>query len=381
VRVAILTEIISPYRIPVFNHLAANPEIDLKVIFASETEGLRHWRVAKEQIRFDYEVLPGWAIARTYQNASLFFNPTIIQTLHRGRFDIVIFGGYQHPSYWMALAYCKLMGKDTILWSESTLKDFRIQSGLRNRVKKLLINVFNRYVVPGTAQRDYLLSFSRKTDAIWTAPNAVDVDFFSKWSEEYRQQKETLKTAMDIEGDVILFVGRLIDEKGLGDLLHAFEQVSQNYKVTLLIVGSGQQEQQYREYVEQHRLPVIFAGFQQQEDLPRYYAIADVFAFPTHTDPWGLVLNEAMSSSLPVIVSTAAGAANDLVKPGWNGYIHASGDTDGLVHAMKSLLNSPELRVEMGYNSRRMIEAYTPEKCAEGFVNMLLKLRKDTFSE
>ena len=73
------TEIISPYRIPVFNQLAAYSDIDLKVIFASETEGLRLWRVPKEQIQFAYEVLPGFVLAQTYQNGSLFFNPTIVQ--------------------------------------------------------------------------------------------------------------------------------------------------------------------------------------------------------------------------------------------------------------------------------------------------------------
>lgn len=380
-RVAILTEIISPYRIPVFNHLASHPEIDLKVIFASETEELRHWRVPKEQIRFNYEVLPGRVIARTYQNSSLFFNPTIIQTLHRGHFDTIIFGGYHHFSYWLALAYSKLISKDIILWNESTLKDFRFESKLRHGFKTLLIRSFNRYVVPGTAQRDYLMSFGIQPNTIWTAPNAVDVEFFSETCEQARQNKIALKALLGIQEDVVLFVGRLIDEKGVKDLLQAFERINENYNVTLVIVGSGEQEQQYRDYVETCGLRVVFTGFQQQEDLPRYYGIADIFVFPTHTDTWGLVLNEAMSCSLPLIASSAAGATGDLVKHDWNGYIYETGDIDTLVKYIETLLDSSEMRETMGNHSREMIESYTPEKCAQGFANVILRLREASSNE
>ena len=67
-------------------------------------------------------------------------------------------------------------------------------------------------------------------------------------------------------------------------------------------------------------------GFAQREQLPAYYALADVFVFPTHTDPWGLVVNEAMACGLPVISSDAAGCAADLVESGWNGRVFPAGD-------------------------------------------------------
>jgi hypothetical protein len=119
-RAAILTDIISPYRIPVFNRLAEYDDLALEVFFLAENSSLRNWRVEKERIRFKYEVLPGRVVSKTYQNGSLFFNPTISAKISQGRFDSVLFGGYHHPSYWLALAYCKAARKQTILWSERT---------------------------------------------------------------------------------------------------------------------------------------------------------------------------------------------------------------------------------------------------------------------
>jgi len=379
-RVAILTEIISPYRIPVFNQLATYPEIDLKVIFASETEARRHWHVQKEQIQFSYEVLPGRVVAKTYQNGSLFFNPTIISSLHRGKYDVIIFGGYHHPSYWLALAYCKVFGKQIILWSESTIRDFRLKSIFRHNLKKLIIKSFNRYLVPGSAQRDYLRTFDIIPSAIWIAPNAVDIHFFTTSSEQHSKQKDIIKRSFGISGNVVLSVGRLIDEKGIDDLLHAFEQITRKHGkhyATLVIVGSGEGENRYREFVQLHDLPILFVGFQQQENLPRYYAIADVFVFPTHTDPWGLVLNEAMACGLPIISSSAAGAIDDLVKHGDNGFIHTARDVTTIANYIETLLDSPEIMRKMGERSKEIIQNYTPEKCAIGFRNVILGLENE----
>lgn len=379
-RAAILTDIIAPYRIPVFNRLAEYDDLDLEVFFLAENSSLRNWRVEKERIRFKYEVLPGRAVSRTYQNGSLFFNPTISARISRGSFDRVLFGGYHHPSYWLALAYCKAARKQTILWSESNLRDYRIQTRVRTQFKSILISSFDRYVVPGTTHLDYLKSFGVVREKIWIAPNAVDVEFFSSQSALYRANKETIKSSLAITGDVILFVGRLIDEKGMRDLLLAFEKIVQHHRTTLVVVGSGPDENFYKRFAQERNLPVIFTGFQQQSDLPKFYGIADIFAFPSHSDPWGLVLNEAMAAGLPVVVSSAPGAVDDLVCDGENGYIHPPGDWTAIADALKKLLSEPDLRVKMGMRSAQIIMGYTPEKCAEGLYLAISGLSKETIN-
>ncbi|MCS7071668.1 MAG: glycosyltransferase family 4 protein, partial [Anaerolinea sp.] len=344
----------------------------LKVLFLAENSSLRNWRVEKERIRFNYEVLPGRVVAKTYQDASLFFNPTIAGRIQRGKFDWVIFGGYYHPSYWLALAYCKAARKRVMLWNESNLRDYRIQCIFRKKAKEIMIHAFDRYLVAGTAQLVYLESFGIDRAKIWHAPNAVDVEHFANGSTLHRAHKEAIKADLGITTDVILFVGRLIDEKGVGDLLLALEAVARHHAVTLVIVGSGPDEDRYKTFVRDRNLPVIFTGFQQQDILPKFYAIGDIFAFPSRTDQWGLVLNEALACGLPVVASSAAGAVDDLVADGENGFIHSPGDWRAMAEAFTKLLSAPDLRVRMSMRSKQIITDYTPEKCAEGFYRAIM---------
>ena len=93
---------------------------------------------------------------------------------------------------------------------------------------------------------------------------------------------------------------------------------------------------------------VQFPGFVQREELSSYYALADAFVFPSHTDPWGLVVNEAMACGLPVISSDAAGCTADLVKDGCNGWSSAPGMSTSWPHAMEALAGDANLRSEDG---------------------------------
>ena len=373
-RVALLTEIISPYRIPVFNHLAKLPGIDLTVLFSSETEAHRKWENLKDGIEFKYEVLPGMALHRT-KHLSLFFNPGIISTLRRGKYDTIICGGYHQPPNWFALVYAKINRKRILLWSESNRQDERTRNFAKDVFKKLIIPAFDAYIVPGTPQSEYLNDFSIPTSNIWVAPNAVDVEFFMTASERYRAEKEQIKQKLGISGTVVLYVGRLIDSKGVEDLLSAFETISQNRDVVLVLVGNGPDEERYQMIAHERNIRACFVGFQQQTDLPMYYAIADLFVFPTHSDPWGLVLNEALSCGLPVVVSAAAGAAADLVKPDWNGYRYALGDMEALTKSMEELLDAPLKRQAMGMHSQQLVLEFTPEKCAMGIANAIQNRR------
>ena len=111
---------------------------------------------------------------------------------------------------------------------------------------------------------------------------------------------------------------------------------------------------------------VCFTGFAQREDLARLYALGEGLVLPTYSDPWGLVVNEAMACGLPIIVSSVAGCSADLVEDGWNGYVVPAGDTDKLSVAMNSLLRQPELKQRMSARSCERILHYSPEACADG---------------
>lgn len=377
-RVALLTEIISPYRIPVLNHLAAHPNIDLDVFFFSETEGRRSWRIPWEKICFRYRVLPGILAAHRYQGGPIFFNPGIIWALKRGRFQTVVCFGYHHPTIWLALLWCRVTRTRVLLWSESTLQDNRSYRGIVEWFKRQLLQQFDSFVAAGTSQAGYLRHLGAHPEKIWIAPDAVDSDFFSSNSLIYRNKREETKQALNVEGLIVLYVGRLIDAKGIPELLEALGRVVMQNQATLFLVGDGPDRESYEQSCRARKLPVRFEGFRTQEELPLYYGVADVLVFPTHSDPWGLVLNEAMCSGLPVICSTAAGAAADLVRHGYNGFVYPPGQDEELSGHLLTLLADEQARNRMGSASREIIRAFSPQKMAEGFVEAVLGLRDES---
>ncbi len=112
---------------------------------------------------------------------------------------------------------------------------------------------------------------------------------------------------------------------------------------------------------------VVFAGFQQKHDLPRYYAAADVFVFPTLGDPFGMVIGEAMSCGLPVISSASVGEIRSRVRDGENGFIVPPGDARALARRMEQLAGDPSLVSRMGAVSADRIRPFTAEGWAADF--------------
>ena len=172
----------------------------------------------------------------------------------------------------------------------------------------------------------------------------------------------------------MLYSGKLIEKKRPSDLLKAFECVSKTQKAVLVYVGAGSLERELKQQAEVKHLPVVFAGFQNQTELPKWFAIADVFALPSGDEPWGLVVNEAMCFSLPVVASDQVGAAGDLVRGGVNGFVFSSGDARSLSEHLELLLSDPLLRARFGQKSREIIEHWSYRENVNGILTCLEQL-------
>jgi glycosyltransferase involved in cell wall biosynthesis len=371
-----MTEIISPYRIAAFNRLAADPRIDLTVLFFCETEDRRLWRVPQPSVmHFRYAVVPGRIVGRRYQAGSLFFNPGILGYLRRGKYDVVVTGGYHHPTIWLTLAACRLSRVRVLAWSESTARDARSSGWATDRFKRALIRRFSGFIAAGSAQRMYLQTLGAATERIWVAPDSVDVDFFAAACGLRSSGGPQLKQRLGLDGPTVMYVGRLLDAKGVPDLIDAFARVSDRHEANLLLVGDGPDRGKYeRECAHRELKRVRFMGFVQPDELPTYYAAADVFAFPTHSDPWGLAINEAMAAGLTVVASSAAGAVDDLIAHGDTGFVHAPGDREALAALLSRLVADESLRRQVSARARTRIAAFTPARMAQGIVEAALQL-------
>ena len=332
-KVFILTNIISPYRIPLFNYIDQKEVFDFKVIALAEKEKNREWILAKEKIKFDYHILPGWHwfIWGKKREVAIHLNKGVFKILFEHKPDIVITSGYDSLAYWQAFLHCKLYRKKFILWNGTTLLSSGSTKGARGLLKRIIIRGADRYIAYGTKAKEYLEYLGAKANKIYVSTNTVDVIHLQNEVMRYRNEESFIKERKLRPKYLLLYVGQLIRRKGVIQVLKALNILG-DPDIGFMIVGNGPEERNLKIFCKENKLQnVFFEGFQQQEMLPKYYALADIFILPSFEEVWGLVVNEALVSGLYVLSSKYAGASYDLIKKGWNGEIFDPNDIEKMV--------------------------------------------------
>lgn len=373
-RLVIITEIIAPYRIPVFNALAKHPEIDLKVIFLAKNDpATRQWRVYTDEIRFAYEILPSWRTRLKKYN--LLLNQKVVAALRKANPDAIVCGGYNYLASWQALRWAWRNGVPFLLWCESTAKDNRAGHRVVESLKKNFFDKCDGCIVPGTASGQYARQMGVSPERIFTAPNAVDNDLFASRANDARRNAVSVRAELDLPAQYFLFAGRLVKSKGVFELWEAYGSLNERLRSQFGLVFAG--DGPLRRELESIAMSITpgairFAGFAQRDELASYYGLSDCLVFPTHSDPWGLVVNEAMACGLPIICGENAGCGADLLKA--NGRLVDSRNVDQLVHAMQEVASDADLRRQMSRESLRIIRNYSPEICARGIAEAALAI-------
>jgi glycosyltransferase involved in cell wall biosynthesis len=207
---------------------------------------------------------------------------------------------------------------------------------------------------------------------IYHTPYSVDNEFFTSERAKWMAHREQLKIGLGFSPNmpVIIFSGKLIQRKRPMDLLHAYAGlVEKGIVAGLLFIGEGELRPALEQLVRERGLTnVRIAGFQNQTQLPRYYAVGDVLVLPSQFDPWGLVVNEAMLFSMPVIVSDQVGAGPDLVQDSETGYTYPVGDVMQLQALLKQLLLNTDLRQRMGQAAQERIRHWNYDTCVNEIV-------------
>jgi glycosyltransferase involved in cell wall biosynthesis len=354
-RVALVTEVIAPYRVPVFNELAALLDGGLHVIFIAETEARRDWPILRDQMRFGYEVLGGlqFSVPLRGDTQPVYLATPVSRRLDRGHFDAVVVGGWNHLECYWALAWAKRRRRRFVLWSETPLLGPFPSRPARNALKRAVVRGADAYIVPGPSAGRYLDGLGAPPAAIHVAPNAVDVDFWSTCSEGAQRGP----------GITLLYSGRLVRSKGVDVALAAFAASRLATSAELVIAGDGPE----RARLESSAPPgVRFVGPQEPEALRRLYHSSDLLVFPSLYDPWGLVLNEAACAGLAAAASDAAGATRDLIRDGENGLVVPAGDVDALRAVFDRMADDPGLASRLGFAATAIRETHSPRRCAEG---------------
>ena len=338
-RVALLTEIPAPYRIPLFNALAER--VDLDVLFLARTNPQRPYRLHEDEIRFRWHVLPGFDFA--VGSRWLILNRGVRRAVAGS--DALLLGGWNQPAFWAALA----TRKPAYVWVESTAGDDR---GGPSGLKRLFARRAAGFIVPGGASEAYVRALVPSA-RVAIAPNAVDNELFSSGV-----------AAPGVDGVCILYVGRLANEKGVDVLLRA----ARGLDATVVLAGTGPEEHALRAIAPEG---TRFLGHVDRDDLPGWYASTDVLVLPSRSEPWGMPLNEGAAAGLPLVATDAAGAAHELIEDGVNGFRVPAGDVAALHDALKRLVDDAGFRRAAGARSREIAARFTPDVWADAVASTL----------
>jgi glycosyltransferase involved in cell wall biosynthesis len=312
-RLALLLNMISPARLGLYSFLA--DEFDLMILHGGKEANRDSWNDIEKALPNARVVRAwGWQFHHTKKQAGAAFDEKYIHItpgfawhLLRFRPDIVIANEMGFRSM-IALAYGTAFRRPVWIWSAGTLHSERSIEGLRKIFRKAISLWADRWISYGHASTEYLLSLGVKRERIVESQNAIDEKRFQTAAEP----------AWDIQPrPVVLYVGQFIERKGVGALLEAAARHQQDGCVfSLLLVGSGRDKPILEQRSKTLGLRnVHFRSVQTPGKMPSVYRSADVLVLPTLEDVWGLVVNEAILSDLPVLCSKFAGCAYELLAP------------------------------------------------------------------
>ncbi|MGO8926611.1 MAG: glycosyltransferase [Limisphaerales bacterium] len=370
-KVAVLFDFLGPYHRARLD--AAAQSLEVVALEVSERSAEYAWERPKDGTRF--RLVPLMAQSTTNGSSQLRLRRRVFAALDDFRPDAVAIPGWSIGAAFAALRWCLRQGVPAVVMSESNLWDER-QVAWKMWAKRRLVALFSSALVGGRPQRDYLAKLGMPQERIFLGYDAVDNGYFAHTAAESRKQKVESREAHGLPEDYFLASARFVEKKNLARLLQAYgfyrkEAESRKQKAGiwgLVLLGDGPLRADLRRLISDLSLhdSVVLPGFRQYPELPAYYGLASAFIHASTKEPWGLVVNEAMASGLPVLVSNRCGCAPDLVQQGVNGFTFDPYNVEEMAELMLeiSAFNFP--LSAFGNASRRIITEWGPERFTSG---------------
>lgn len=350
-RVAMVTNIPAPYRVPVYAALAADTQVELKVFFCSGREPDREWDLPAA--RFDQVFLR--ELFFKYRGRFIHFNPDVRSALSSFRPHVVITTGF-NPTHLFAYVYARMHGIKHISMTDGTLKSEENYSWLHRWMR--------RRVYAGTQ------AFIGASNGSFNLFRAYGIDNKRLFKSHLCANNEAFcATPADGKRYDFIFCGRFVEVKNPLFVLHMAQQVAKRLgrRVSVVFVGSGEMAGEMRSLASTMNAEVeaVFSGFASQDELPKLYGSARIFVFPTRWDPWGVVANEACAAGLPVLITPGAGASGELVLNGENGFVLPL-DLESWVDAATTLLSDQVIYANFSRRSLELVNEYSYQNAANG---------------
>lgn len=366
-KVVIIHNIIAPYKVALFNELSKLIP-NMEVIFIAEREKRRDWNIDYTKINFRHTVLFKGSI----ENINSFtIAKETWRALNKIRPEISIICDYSNIFGWSALFWAKKNRNNLIFWLSSTFDDKK-HTFLKNQLKRYFLKHFSIGLAPGSRTKEYYKSMGVANSKILETGYGVDNDYFIKQYEKSIIERTSSLKELEISSkNNFIFIGRFAPEKNIINLLYSFLEVSKiNSAWGLILLGDGPLKNEINTFISDNNLQnkILLPGFIQQEGIVQYLTASDVFVLPSLSEPWGLVVNEAMLCRLPVIVSTKCGCQPELVKEGVNGFSFDPNNQLKLTNLMQGFANGSYNIKSMGEASFAIVSKHSPSIIAQNIV-------------
>jgi len=356
----------APYRIKQLERISEIQEYAITVCYTDKNINGRAWNV-DEVNGIKEKQLSGILLSKKYG----YLNFGLIRSAKEA--ECIVLGGYEQPTYIVVSLICRLLKKPYVLLFDGIATD-RIsmkENKFKKFLKRLVINNSKAIWGNGKVSVEYFSNnFKYDKTRIINQCLTVDVDRIRTVTKNKDTIRRELRDDYNIPTDkkVIMYSGRVIEFKNLKIIIDAISLLEED--IIFFIAGGGLLENEIVDYSRQKGVRTIITGFiKEQDELFKQYSIADIFILPSTYEVWGLVVNEAMASGLPVIVSEMCGCSMDLVQKGENGYVFNPCSVEDLIEKIKYILNSDTEK--MGQKSQQIISQWTFDKSRDNFIEVM----------
>lgn len=294
----------------------------------------------------------------------------VLKFIYRYRPDIINVTGYASSASTLpAILFGRLLGKKVIMSSESTRKD-KTRSFIKESIKRLAVKLCSGFVVFGRSSEEYLLDLGASPEQILVRKaavvdnRAIEEEYHQALSQQLFPEIHTAKN--------FIYTGRLAPEKNIPLLIKSFQELKPK-DWGLILVGNGPESATVKKSIAEAPENIYLYDAVSWTQVPRFFSRAECFVLPSNSEPWGLVINEAMVCGLTVIVSEACGCVPDLVHG--NGYAVPPNDLHALKKSMAALI-SEEDPGKMRQRSLEIIQNFTVQSVAASYVAALQQLQE-----
>ncbi len=292
------------------------------------------------------------------------------QDLNKLRPDVVMAGGIAFPSGAAAVRWARINRRPVIIFDNVRPQDVP-RSWVVEWVKRRFYSNVDAMLIPAESHRQGFVDWGVRRDRLFFGLNVVDNEHFSMRAEKTRRASERIRHERGLPDQFFLCVGRHIAIKNWKACIEAYA----DYRIRceqrpwdLVLVGDGPEHKNLKEYVAAKGIRgVLLPGVVVGDELSELYGLAEALVMPSLGETWGLVVNEAMASRLPVLVSNQCGCYHTLVREGENGWSFPPHDVEALRNLMIALSSLPDAqRRDMGKCSSEIISHWGLEQFVHG---------------